>query len=179
MPCSLPFGVVGSGCWQPNLSHCRLRLCHAGRSGLGRVIYFPRHFAQRQEKAGGAECQQLPALPIFSIWTGTPLRTSALGDFEQSLYCPGTWKRWCFRDSGTLGAQVFLSGIYQKRQLVLCRCVYMCRLGKHPLSPVTSLFPVFCRTWMNSCLQYSVLSQPAPRIHTVSFDSIIFSIEII
>lgn len=70
-----PFGAVGSGCWQRNLSHCRLRLCHAGRSGLGRVIYFTRHFAQRQEKAIGAECQQLPALPIFSIWTGTTFRT--------------------------------------------------------------------------------------------------------
>lgn len=69
------FGVVGSGCWQLNLSPCRLRLCHTGRSGLGRVIYFTRHFAQRQEKAIGAECQQLPALPIFSIWTGTTFRT--------------------------------------------------------------------------------------------------------
>ena len=70
-----PLGHPGLGCWQPNLSHCRLRLCHASRSGLGRVIYFPRHFAQRQEKAVCAECQQLPALPIFSIWTGTTLRT--------------------------------------------------------------------------------------------------------
>lgn len=71
----LLFGIVGSGCWQLNLSPCRLRLCHTGRSGLGRVIYFTRHFAQRQEKAIGAECQQLPALPIFSIWTGTTFRT--------------------------------------------------------------------------------------------------------
>lgn len=70
-----PCGLVGSGCWQITLSPCRLRLCHTGRSGLRRVIYFTRHFAQRQEKAIGAECQQLPALPIFSIWTGTTFRT--------------------------------------------------------------------------------------------------------
>lgn len=70
-----PSGTVGSGCWQLNLSHCRLRLCHPGRSGLGRVVYFTRHFAQRQEKAIGAECPQFPALPIFSIWTGTTFRT--------------------------------------------------------------------------------------------------------
>lgn len=148
------FGTVGTGCWQLKLSRCRLRLCHAGGSGLRRVVYFTRHFAQRQEKAIGGECRQLPALPIFSIWTGTTFRTEALGDFEQSLYCPGTWKWWCFGDSGTRSAAMLLSGIYQKWQLLLRRCVYVCRLGKHPARWVDSPFLVFCGTRMNRCLQY-------------------------
>lgn len=145
--------MAGSGCWQLNLSPCRLRLCHTSRSGRGRVLHFPRHCAQRQEKAVSAECQQLPALPVFSIWTGAPLRAEALGDFEQSLYCPGTWKRWRFRASGTQGAAMFLSGIYQKWQLLLRGRVYLCRLGKYPALCVSSLFCVYSvhLEWTDVC----------------------------
>lgn len=84
----------------------------------------PTTFA-RQEKAVGAECQQLSLHYRFSAFgqeLHLELKPSAILSSHFIVQVLG--KDGASETRGPSGAKMFLSGIYQKRQLVLRRCVY-------------------------------------------------------